>query len=63
MTSRTRTGILFATLALIIAAAGAATLRSQSAWKPVEGRLMTRFAQSVTPDRAWPDYPRPQLVR
>jgi hypothetical protein len=43
--------------------AAAAIPRGQSAWKPVEGRLMTRFAADVSPDLAWPDYPRPQLVR
>jgi hypothetical protein len=24
---------------------------------------MTRFARDVSPERVWPDYPRPQLVR
>jgi hypothetical protein len=32
-------------------------------WKPAAGPLMTRWAKEVVPDRAHPDYPRPQLVR
>ena len=34
-----------------------------SAWKPVEGQLLTRWAKHVAPDKAWEEYPRPQLVR
>jgi hypothetical protein len=33
------------------------------AWKPVDGKLLTRFARDVSPARVLPDYPRPQLVR
>ena len=32
-------------------------------WKPADGPLMTRWAKDVKPDKAWPDYPRPQLRR
>ena len=32
-------------------------------WKPVEGRIMTRWAKEVTPANAWNEYPRPQLKR
>lgn len=32
-------------------------------WKPAEGRLMTRWAKDVSPDNAWQEYPRPQMVR
>jgi beta-galactosidase/beta-glucuronidase len=32
-------------------------------WKPVEGKLMTRWAGQVNPDSVWPEYPRPQMVR
>lgn len=32
-------------------------------WKPVEGRIRTRWASGVTPDRVLPEYPRPTLVR
>jgi len=32
-------------------------------WKPVEGRIMTRWAAEVKPDLVLPEYPRPQMVR
>jgi len=32
-------------------------------WKPADGPLRTRWAKDVKPDKAWPDYPRPQLRR
>jgi len=33
------------------------------AWKPVEGRLKSRFTADVSPANARPEYPRPQMVR
>jgi hypothetical protein len=36
---------------------------AQSAWKPADGPLMTRWAQEVSPQNAHPEYPRPQMVR
>lgn len=58
------------TLAIGLASTpGVADIRSStqdqadSGWKPVAGRLMTRFASEVSPSNAWPEYPRPQLVR
>jgi len=35
----------------------------ETPWKPAKGPLMTRWAKDVKPDSAWPEYPRPQLVR
>ncbi len=32
-------------------------------WKPVAGKLMTEWGERVTPEDAWPEYPRPSLVR
>ncbi len=32
-------------------------------WKPVEGKIMTRWAAEVSPDNALTDYPRPMMVR
>ena len=34
-----------------------------AAWRPVPGRLMTRWAKEVSPSNAHPEYPRPQMVR
>ena len=35
----------------------------QNSWRPVAGRIMTRWAEQVSPETAWREYPRPQLVR
>jgi beta-galactosidase/beta-glucuronidase len=32
-------------------------------WKPAGDRIKTRWAADVTPDNAWQEYPRPQMVR
>src|SRR5207253_11342475 len=32
-------------------------------WEPAKGRLMTRWAKDVSPDKVHPEYPRPQMVR
>jgi hypothetical protein len=37
--------------------------RARADWKPAPGPLFTRWARDVSPDRAHPEYPRPQLRR
>jgi len=32
-------------------------------WAPVQGHIMTPWAKDVRSDKAWPEYPRPQMVR
>jgi hypothetical protein len=32
-------------------------------WKPTPGPLMTPWAKDVSPDKVWPEYPRPQMER
>jgi hypothetical protein len=32
-------------------------------WKPAANPLMTRWAKDVSPEKVWPEYPRPQMVR
>jgi beta-galactosidase/beta-glucuronidase len=32
-------------------------------WSPVGDRLKTKWASKVDPEKVWPEYPRPQLVR
>lgn len=52
------------TVLLLLAAF--ATLNSaalNAQWKPVEGQIMTRWAQEVDPQMPLPEYPRPQLER
>src|SRR5437763_1989452 len=34
-----------------------------AAWQPAKGPLATRWAKDVSPDKAHPEYPRPQMVR
>ena len=34
-----------------------------TAWHPVSGPLMTRWAKEVTPENVHSEYPRPQMVR
>ena len=49
----------FLLAALAVLAAQAAELK----WAPAQGPLATRWAKQVDPRNAWPEYPRPQLVR
>ncbi len=32
-------------------------------WQPAEGPLVTRWANDVSPEQVWPEYPRPQMQR
>ena len=32
-------------------------------WKPAQGHIMTKWANDVTPNNVWREYPRPQLQR
>lgn len=32
-------------------------------WQPVAGKMTTRWAKTVSPKNAWPEYPRPQFER
>ena len=53
-----------ACLPLIAAAALAlAATASAEEWAPVRGHIMTPFAKDVSPENAWPEHPRPQMVR
>ncbi|MCW5940866.1 MAG: hypothetical protein KIS66_01455 [Fimbriimonadaceae bacterium] len=48
-------------LALIVCAALGLAMADD--WKPVPGRIMTRWAAQVRPEAPLPEHPRPQLVR
>ncbi len=39
------------------------TLSVAAQWKPVEGRIMTPWAEQVSPENVLTEYPRPQMVR
>ena len=32
-------------------------------WQPVEGKIMTQWAEDITPGTVHPEYPRPQMIR
>jgi hypothetical protein len=49
--------VALAALALVVGPLAAAD------WKPAPAPLMTRWGKRVTPENAWREYPRPQLVR
>ena len=42
---------------------GGAAWLSAAPWKPVPGRIMSRWARQVQPDKVHAEYPRPLLVR
>lgn len=48
-------------LLLILACASLSSFASD--WKPAENTMLTPWGEKVTPDNAWRDYPRPQMVR
>ena len=39
------------------------TATAAQAWEPAESQLDTRWSKDVSPENAWPEYPRPQMVR
>jgi hypothetical protein len=48
-------------IALILLTLSGATFAAD--WKPAPAPLMTKWGKKVTPENAWKEYPRPQLVR
>ena len=48
---------------LALIAFGGSTSAFAADWKPAPVPLMTKWGKQVTPDNAWKEYPRPQLVR
>jgi concanavalin A-like lectin/glucanase superfamily protein/glycosyl hydrolase family 2 len=63
--SRTTVCFLVHVLALLFLTAspgGEPSAWSQD-WKPAAGPLLTKWAKDVSPDKVWPEYPRPQMVR
>jgi len=59
----TRTAAILGLTAVLSASAVSCKNEEPAAWAPVQGRIMSRWAAEVRPDRALPEYPRPQLVR
>ena len=55
-----RFGLWWGVFLLLTFSCGAESLPD---WQPKKAPLMTRWAAEVGPTNAWPEYPRPQLVR
>ncbi|MCU0358537.1 MAG: beta-galactosidase [Cyclobacteriaceae bacterium] len=53
----------FYTVLLLCLAISTTTLAQSSAWKMVEGRIATPWAENVNPAQVHAEYPRPHLVR
>ncbi|MCE9552693.1 MAG: beta-galactosidase [Planctomycetes bacterium] len=51
------------TLLLTAAACAGGSLRAAAEWSPAKAPIMTPWAKDVSPDKALPEYPRPQMVR
>lgn len=51
------------TKTLVVALAGAMGARAHAQWAPASVPISSPWAASVTPTTAWPEYPRPQMVR
>ena len=65
---RWRVGLMGAMIGLgylvgSVCAGSATPTASAPEWKPVQGRIMTRWAAQVSPENVWPEYPRPTMVR
>jgi hypothetical protein len=52
---------LFASIAFLLAVASLADAVDDP--QPPKARLATQWAKAVSPDKVWPEYPRPQMVR
>ncbi|MCS7023063.1 MAG: beta-galactosidase [Gemmataceae bacterium] len=57
-------------MAIVLSSCGAvgtlltgSALSGAAAWQPAAAPLMTKWGRKVTPETAWPEYPRPQWVR
>lgn len=48
---------------LLLAVTAAMTINVSAEWKPVGDKIKTRWTKDVTPENAWQEYPRPQMVR
>ncbi|MEM9588476.1 MAG: sulfatase-like hydrolase/transferase, partial [Planctomycetota bacterium] len=69
MKSPSRIHRLLSSLAVLVlcsvgqATRGQSTTPSQATWSPVADSMLTKWGESVTPENAWRQYPRPQMVR
>lgn len=50
-------------LKLTLAATFFSAVLCAQTWKPVGDKIMTAWAEKITPENVWKEYPRPQMVR
>jgi hypothetical protein len=50
-------------MAFLVILAGMIPMTTYAEWKPVEGKMLTRWAADVSPEMPWPEDPRPQMAR
>ena len=55
--------LVVSALAVWATLAATCLLAPAADWQPAGGRIKTRWAEDVSPDKVWPEYPRPQMVR
>lgn len=48
---------------LLLAFWGAFAVQLHAQWKMVDGKIHTQWAEQVTPENVWPEYPRPIMER
>ncbi len=48
---------------LLVPVAYSSVAHAQSQWKMADQPMVTRWGEEVTPENAWREYPRPQMVR
>lgn len=48
---------------LLLALWGAFAVQLHAQWKMVDGKIRTQWAEQVTPENVWPEYPRPIMER
>ncbi len=51
------------TIGTLLFSFGIHAFASDAEWKPAENRLWTKWGKEVSPDKVFPEYPRPQMVR
>ncbi len=61
--TRTHLAALILTTSSALACTALAADPAPAPWKPAPAPLSTPWAETVTPDNAWPQYPRPTLAR
>ncbi len=63
MKTRLGRAVVLCLIACHAMASNAFRATADEPWRPASIPIQTRWAKDVTPENAWPEYPRPQMVR